>query len=269
MAELKGYGLMDYANCKTYEDFLEKGEDVLYISDNVEFLVSEYNNNQGSGKITLNGPFVVTNYRTFMAYEKKSLSGIFGGKKEITIDAEAIYDFEYAKKEIVYAIDALKRIAASGGGLKVMDVTKEEMEHRPNITRIPLLESIDINKSLFGGETMKVGIFGLTFGATAAKFRKIGEGIQSIFSLGRKRDGKDWLAVHDIDVKSPFRLASQVESKYVLKSNYTQEQVDEFMKKYPKCGQAVAYLETRIEDNMKNIEKLKELAKKSEEIAFS
>ena len=251
MGELKGYGLIDYAGAQKYEDFLEKGEEPIFMSEKVEYTYATGSSTSGgTTKYQLVGPFILTNFRAFMVYEQPSLTGFLSGKKKVTLGAEAIYDYEYAKKAIIYATDAIKRIAAAG--VKGMDAAKEEREHRPNPFDVNILVDVEVEKAFLGGkETIHLKVKPLPIGKSSALSHKIGFGAMKLFSLGLMKEDA---FSYPVDTIKPFEPASPRASRY------------EGDPKLPRTGRAVQFLMERKDDINGKLEDLVALAKKSESV---
>lgn len=241
MGELKGYGLTDYLGGTTYKDFLEPGENALFVSDRAEYVAYVYSSTNmiGNANINKEGQLIVTNLRAFILGEK--VESLF--KKYQWPVHNYVYDYEYIKKLIKYDADYKKRVAAAGAGMaKAM---AEEMKHRDNLDGMNVLIKVRNEKSLLGDESLVMKFEGVPIGKSMAA------GVMKALTLGMSK-GRVQIETH-IKIKKPLAPVSDEAGKYAKDP------------KYPNTGQASAYMSEKVEDVLKNMDDIRSMAEKAGE----
>lgn len=239
MNVMKDYGLTDYKGGKTYEDFLEPGEKVLFISDVVSHVVAVYGGggirNQRSG---LEDPMIVTNLRLFIMQKERK---VFFVTDPAQIVDEILYDYDYAKKVIEYAKGVIQRVNAAG--LNKGKVIAEESQHRTKTDGMTLLMGVKPEKSFFGAESLRFMEMGISL-----------KGKQGVLGSLLGPSGKVIKYPYPFDIKKPLVAVSPEAKKYPTDP------------KYPNTGQCVAYLNEKINEISKKVEDIKALAQQLENL---
>ncbi|MCL5122550.1 MAG: hypothetical protein M1279_01090 [Candidatus Marsarchaeota archaeon] len=241
MGVMKEYGLSDYKGGKTYEDFLEPGEKVMFISDKVSYVAfaSASTSLGGNSRTRIEDQFIVTDLRLFVMQKERKVMFV---KTPAWPIFEMVYDYDYAKKVIGYAKDALGR--ADAAGLDKGKALAEESQHRTKIHSIELLMRVRQEKSIFGAESLIFGELGISFG------NRLGSGVLKalIGPSGKTAD------TFPFDVKKPLVAVSPEAKKYPSDQ------------KYPNTGQCVAFLNEKAGEISKKVDDLKAMAQKLENL---
>jgi hypothetical protein len=249
MSVLKGYGLTDYGGAKSYEDFLEPGEKVFFVSEGAKYtyVTSASTDSLRAAKSHIISPFVVTNKRAFMIYVKRVPTGILSSREVLQIGIEGIYDYDYAKKILAYSVDAIKRVNVSG--YDMLKAWEEEGEHRSDLYSIPVLGKIRMKKSILGGESLVLDVTLIPTAKFAAFQQKVMSGVVRLFSLGMKSSA----TVYPVEIRRPFTAVSPEARKYAKDTEH------------PNSEQVCEFLQEQVNNMAGRLDEIRSLAKKAEE----